>query len=289
MLDVVFYGVRGSTPCCCERTRGFGGNTSCVLVEIPDHDPILLDCGTGLRYLGQELASDPRRGGAPFRGTALVTHLHWDHVQGLPFFVPLLREGAALTLVGPEQEGASLADELRSFIRPPLFPVTLDDLPGEVTIREQSTGSFQLGSATVTIGMVPHSGNTNGYRIDVGDASVAYIPDHQQPELDSTAVADSVLELCAGVDLLIHDAQYDDDEFGMKSDWGHSTARYALEVARQAGAKRLVLFHHDPSHDDEWIDESRSRTNEQGARSPGGAIEVLAASEGMRLRSGGPV
>ncbi len=287
MLDVVFYGVRGSTPCCCERTRGFGGNTSCVLVEIPDHDPILLDCGTGLRYLGQELAADPRRGGAPFRGTALVTHLHWDHVQGLPFFVPMLREGAALTLVGPEQVGASLANELRSFIRPPLFPVNLDDLPGEVTIREQSSGSFQLGSATVTIGLVPHSGNTNGYRIDVGNASVAYIPDHQQPELDSTTVADSVLELCAGVDLLIHDAQYDDDEFGMKSDWGHSTAGYALEVARQSGAKRLVLFHHDPSHDDEWIDASRSRTSEQGGKSPGGAIEVLAASEGMRLRSGG--
>lgn len=277
MLDVIFYGVRGSTPCSCERTRGVGGNTSCVLVDIPDSDPIVLDCGTGLRYLGQALGISE----TPFRGTALVTHLHWDHVQGLPFFVPMLSEGAELTIVGPVQQGTTLMEELQSFIRPPLFPVSFDSFPGRFEVCEQSSGTFEIGSARVTIGSVPHSGPTNGYRIESGEGSVAYVPDHQQPELGSTDVADSVLALCDGVDLLIHDAQYDAAEFGAKSDWGHSTAAYALEVARQAGVKRLVLFHHDPTHDDRWIDASLEDT-----RRSGGSIEVITACEGLRLSSG---
>ncbi len=280
MLDVTFYGVRGSTPCSCDGTRGFGGNTSCVLIEAPDTEPIILDCGTGLRYLGCALDADS--GVQPFRGTALVTHLHWDHVQGLPFFLPILKPGSKMRMVGPKQEGSSLQVEVESFIRPPLFPVDLEVLPGALEFVEMSAGSFDLGQVTVSVGDVPHVGATNGYRIDLGDASVAYLSDHQQPA-SGQDVPESVLQLCRDVDILIHDAQYGDDEFEAKRTWGHSTARYAAEVAMQSGAKRLVLFHHDPLHDDVWVQGAVDRTQ----KLVGDGLEVIGAREGLTLRSDG--
>ncbi len=252
MLDVTFYGVRGSTPCSCDSTNGIGGNTSCVLVRGPEgDDPIVLDLGTGLRYLGNELAALPTE--QSFAGTALVTHLHWDHVQGIPFFVPLLRQNANLRLVGPQQPGSNLEAEISSFIRPPLFPVDLSVLPCEIDFVEMSSGSIAHGSSVISVAPIQHVGPTNGYRIDNGDASVVYIPDHQQPVDGSTDVPTDVVEFCRGADVLIHDAQYDDDEFATKSTWGHSTVRYAAAVAKAAGVRRLVLFHHDPSHGDAWI------------------------------------
>lgn len=283
MLEVTFYGVRGSTPCSCDATRGIGGNTSCVLVRVGDDDPIILDCGTGLRYLGQDLDTGPD--GAPFRGTALLTHLHWDHVQGLPFFLPILRDGSLLRVVGPVQEVGTLADEVKSFVRPPLFPVDLDVLPGTISFDELCGGSFDVGSATVTVGAVPHVGNTNGYRVEKGDASVAYLSDHQQPAGGSFDVPESVLELCADVDILVHDAQYDDDEFDAKSTWGHSTPAFAAEVAKRSGAKRLVLFHHDPNHGDDWVEAMHEKTQ----RLAGNSLEVILAREGLSLRSGAPM
>lgn len=279
MLDVTFYGVRGSTPCSCDGTRGFGGNTSCVLVQAPDGEPIILDCGTGLRYLGCALDTDS--GAQPFRGTALVTHLHWDHVQGLPFFLPILKSGSTLRMVGPKQEGSSLQAEVESFVRPPLFPVDLEVLPGMVEFVEMSAGSFDVGRATVSVGDVPHVGATNGYRIELDGASVAYLSDHQQPAA-GLEVPESVLELCRDVDILIHDAQYGDDEFEAKKTWGHSTPGYAAEVALRSGAQRLVLFHHDPLHDDDWVQASVEQTQQL----VGDRLEVIGAREGMILQSG---
>lgn len=277
MIEVVFYGVRGSVPCSGDSIRATGGNTSSVLVRVDDEDPILLDLGTGLRYLGHDLVATSS--GEPFRGTALVSHLHWDHIQGLPFFVPLLNDGAILDLYGPTQDGAmSLSEEIDSFLRPPLFPVSLAELPGEVNIIERRGGCFDVGSATVTAVEVTHVGRTLGFRIDAGGASVVYIPDHQQPGERATEVADDVLRLCAGADLLIHDAQYDAEEFTRKAAWGHSTVEYAAEVARQAGVKDLVLFHHDPSHDDAWVQAAQASVS---AASP--PFRVFSAVEGMRL------
>ena len=120
MLNVSFFGVRGSTPCPCDENRRYGGNTSCVQLDAPGHDPIVLDLGTGLRQLGQTLPAD-----GSFRGSALVTHMHWDHVQGLPFFAPILAPGAQLDIFGPPQEAGSLAEAFHQFVRPPFFPVTV--------------------------------------------------------------------------------------------------------------------------------------------------------------------
>ncbi len=285
MLEIEFFGVRGSTPCSCPTTVGVGGNTSCVSVRVDDEAPIVCDMGTGFRYLGSKL--DAQRvmmngSGVPFEGTALLTHLHWDHVQGLPFFTPLLQPGAHLSVIGPRQDdGKNLADEVAAFVQPPLFPVGLDDLPGSIEFREISDETFTIGSATVTAQSVSHCGPTNGYRIEAGGSSVVYIPDHQEPVADtsdrSEIVPESVREFCKDADVLIHDAQYDEAEFALRSTWGHSTVRYAAEVARQSGVAKLVLFHHDPTHGDEWV--ANAVVEAQAIAGPD--VEVIAATEGL--------
>ena len=131
MLNVSFFGVMGSTPCPCDENRRYGGNTSCVLLGAPGHDPIVLDLGTGLRQLGQALPTD-----GSFEGSALVTHLHWDHVQGLPFFGPILAPGARLDIYGPPQEAGSLEEAFRQFVRPPFFPVTVEELYGQIAFHD---------------------------------------------------------------------------------------------------------------------------------------------------------
>jgi ribonuclease BN (tRNA processing enzyme) len=247
-----------------------------VVVESDDHDPIVLDLGTGLRFFGLNRPFDE-----PFQGSALVTHLHWDHVQGLPFFSPLLAPGARLDLYAPAQEGVALEEAVRGFLSPPYFPVGIDDLPGEIVFHDTEPGEFKVDGALVSAAWVPHCGPTLGYRVTSGDVTVAYVSDHQQPGLGSTQVDPDVLDLGRGADVLIHDAQFDDLEFSMRSDWGHCTVDYAVEVAAQAGAHTLVLFHHDPSHTDVRVDELLAHARTLGARR--GITEVLAASEGLAL------
>lgn len=235
----------------------------------------MLDLGTGLRFWGETVDPD-----APFVGSALVTHIHWDHVQGLPFFTPVLRPGARLDVYGPPQpEHGSLADAFDEFMRPPFFPVTLSDLPGEIRFQETWDEDLELDGAKVKVRSVPHVGRTNGYRVEMGGASVAYLSDHQMPADGSHEVPDSVLELCDGVDLLIHDAQYTREEFPAKCTWGHCTPDYAVHVAEKAGVRTLALFHHDPSHNDADVDRMLSGARDLAQGTMIG--EVIAAHEGL--------
>lgn len=273
LLTVTFYGVRGSTPCPCTSTRRYGGNTACVVLERPGADPIVFDLGTGLREFGEVWPAD-----RPFKGTALVTHLHWDHVQGLPFFGPILREGSRIDVHGPVEDGVSLGAAFAQFMRPPFFPITVEDLAGDVRFHDAAPGEFDIDDAHVTVAEVPHIGTTLGYRVDVDGVSVAYISDHQQPAADSREVANSVVALCRDVDLLIHDAQYDAHSFAAKATWGHCTVDYAVAVAAASGAKRLALFHHDPAHDDATLDELRADAERAAAGTS--VVEVLLAAEG---------
>jgi phosphoribosyl 1,2-cyclic phosphodiesterase len=282
VLNVTFYGVRGSTPCCDERSVRYGGNTSCVLLQAPDQDPIILDLGTGLRYLGEAFT---RTATAPFKGTALVTHLHWDHVQGLPFFHPLHTPGAHLDIIGTGGE-RTLSEAFGEFMKPPYFPIRVGDLTGNVSFREVNDEQFMIGDALVTARSVPHVGATNGYRIESGGARVAYVSDHQQPCHDRRFVDDAVLELCDRADLLIHDAQYTEDEFVDRSHWGHCTIEYAIEVARQANVRALALFHHDPSHHDEFLDGVSADVSRRSAEV--GLGTVFTAYEGLRVTLGPP-
>lgn len=271
---MTFYGVRGSCPCPSDANRRYGGNTACVALTCPGEAPIVFDLGTGLREFGDTQPLD-----GTFCGTALLTHAHWDHVQGLPFFPPADREGATFRIYGPQPDEGSLRALFDGFMRPPYFPVTCSDLRGDITFHEAPPAQFCAGSAVVTARPVPHIGPTLGYRVDWHGASVVYVSDHQAPPgLDR--VAASVLELAAGADVLIHDAQYTGREFAEKAHWGHCTVDYAVRVAREAGAATLVLFHHDPSHSDECLDEIVCQA--RAAAGPG-APEILAAYEGLRL------
>ena len=274
-MHITFYGVRGSTPSPTEANRRYGGNTAAVVLERAGADPIMFDLGTGLRLWGLTQPLD-----GTFRATALVTHIHWDHIQGLPFFPPILRPGGKLEVFAPEQAEGPLDAVFNDFMRPPYFPVHYTQLRGEIRFHAVHDTDFEIGSAKIKVRPVPHVGPTVGYRVDWEGVSVAYVSDHQSP-LGCDTIADSVLELCDGADLLIHDAQYTDEEFAAKAHWGHCTVGYCVRVAKEAGARRLALFHHDPAHGDAFIDGLEREACGLAANS--GVDEVFAAREGLRL------
>jgi phosphoribosyl 1,2-cyclic phosphodiesterase len=278
-IDVSFHGVRGSTPCSCQTVQRYGGNTSCVSLEADGHDPIVFDLGTGLRPWGRSMTP-----GDPVTVHALVTHLHWDHVQGLPFFAPLQTNGTRLHVYGPGECGESMAETFGRFMAPPFFPIRSEDLPSTVRFHDAHHGEFDIDETRVMARPVPHCGTTNGYRVTRNGVSVAYVPDHQEPIGRPTHVDDAVLELCDGVDVLIHDAQFWPHELAQKPDWGHCTPDYALQVAAQAGVRELVLFHHDPGHSDEELDEMTERIGERAAQL--GVSSVVCATEGLKLSVG---
>lgn len=277
-MGVTFHGVRGSTPFAAATHTGFGGNTCCVVIDIPDDPPLVLDMGSGL--FGFALECD----NAPMHVNVLLTHLHWDHVAGLPFFGPVLCPGGSVDVYGPPDEGLTLEQAIRQLVQPPFFPVTIDDFAGTIAAHDLWNDDFVVGTAKVRARPVPHTSATSGYRIEVGGTSVVYIPDHQQPIDDASKVADSVLELCDGADVLIHDGQYPPELFAQRAHWGHSTPAYALEVARQAGVSSVVLFSHDPMHTDAQLEQIEADAQRLGAEL--GLDSVISAREGMRLELG---
>jgi phosphoribosyl 1,2-cyclic phosphodiesterase len=277
-MKVTFHGVRGSFPCVTPSNRRYGGNTAAVSLEVAGEPLLLLDLGTGLPLLDGAAGRADQGGG--FEATALLTHLHFDHVQGLPFFPPVLEAGTVLDVYGPHQPGGSLRQAVAGLIGPPYFPVPLDELPADLRFHEVLDETFEVGRAVVTVRPVPHLGPTVGYRVQWDGATLAYVSDHQAP-LDLDQVDDAVLELCDGVDLLIHEAQYTPEEFREKPDWGHCTVDYAVLVAQKAGARRLCLFHHDPWRSDDDLDALVAAAGRECVGTS--VVEVTAAAEGSTL------
>ena len=278
-MRITYFGVRGSCPTSSDQQCRYGGNTSCVLVEVDGEPPLILDMGTGLRALGHHLNGQLAADGRSLRGNALLTHLHYDHVLGTPFFPPMRDPDALLEIYGPAQADASLQVTMAGMVRPPFFPINMSDFSGELRYHDLGPDDeFSLGAVKVRVRTIPHIGNTLGFRVEADGVSVAYLPDHQAP-VDRTTVAEPVLDLCRDVDLLIHDAQYTDDEFAELSDWGHSTPTYAVLVATEAGARRLHMFHHDPGHTDGQIDTMLEAA--RGIAGATGTVRVDAAEEGM--------
>ena len=271
-FKVRFWGVRGSIATPGPETAEVGGNTSCVEIECGD-ERLVLDAGTGLRGLGDELA---RRGDA--RASLLLSHLHWDHIQGLPFFVPLYLPSTELAVYGPGWGEGGLAGALGRQMSAPGFPVELADVPARLSLRELRHGSrFDIGNVAVTSARLSHPGGVLGYRIELGGRSLVYATDTEHYDCIDPALA----ALSRGADLLIYDAQYTPEEYRgvtgpAKVGWGHSTFEAGIALARHADVKNLVLFHHDPRRSDDDLARLERRARALDPR-------VVAAREGAVL------
>jgi phosphoribosyl 1,2-cyclic phosphodiesterase len=246
------WGARGSVPAPGPETMRYGGNTSCVEVSLSDGSCLILDAGTGIRNLGLVLPRIDR----PIH--ILLTHLHLDHVQGLMFFAPAFRPESEIIIWGPASPEASLYDRIARYISAPLAPVEIRELPSLVSFREAEPLEWNIGPARIRAESVNHRGPTLGYRIEDGDASLCYIPDHEPGlgsplgECDDDWI--SGFDLAKGASMLIHDCQYTDEEYPNHLGWGHSPLSDALGFGHRVGAERLLLFHHDPLHSDDFLD-----------------------------------
>lgn len=280
-MKVRLWGTRGSLAAPGAETARYGGNTSCVEVRGRRGSVLVLDAGTGIRRLGAELPRDMSR------VDVLLTHLHMDHIQGLGFFAPLYMPSVEVHLWGPPSTAEDLRARLMRYLSPPLFPVHLRDLPCRLKVGAVPRGGFQAGEFEITADLVCHPGPTVGYRIESTDGVVTYMPDHE-PTLGAVNFPNdrewtSGLDLAAGVDLLIHDGQYSEEEYEQRVGWGHSSVVQALRFAGLAEVKHLVTFHHDPAHDDWEIDQlTASAIEEVGPQftvTPGTEGSVFAIGE----------
>jgi phosphoribosyl 1,2-cyclic phosphodiesterase len=251
-MKLKIWGARGSVPAPGPEMNRYGGNTSCVELTLSDGSTLILDAGTGIRGLGVDIAvSMPKV-------SICLTHLHLDHIQGLMFFPPCFQEQSEITIWGPSSPEASLEERIARYISAPLSPVEVRELPCDVSFRDCPASEWEVGPATIRAEAVTHRGPTLGYRITDGDTTLAYIPDHE-PGLGAPLEAlepdwISGYELARGVDLLIHDCQYTDEEYPGHVGWGHSRITDTLTFARRVEAKRVLLFHHDPLHNDAFLD-----------------------------------
>jgi phosphoribosyl 1,2-cyclic phosphodiesterase len=281
-VKVKLWGTRGSIPSPGPETIRYGGNTSCVGVTLSDGSLLALDAGTGIRNLGLSLPDEP-----PSRLHILLTHLHLDHIQGLVFFAPAFRPQTEIVIWGPASPEASLRDRIARYISAPLSPVEVKELPCDVSFRHTPESEWEIGPARIRAASVAHRGPTLGYRIDDGEDSLAYIPDHE-PALgaDLDALEDdwiSGFALARDADLLIHDGQYADAEYPDHLGWGHSSLSHALSFARRTRARRTVLFHHDPMHSDERLARLAVEARERWVEGGGDPAAIELGVEGAEL------
>jgi len=271
-MRIKFWGVRGSIASPGPETAGVGGNTSAVEVECGS-TRLILDAGTGVRKLGDALLAK-----GPVDATFLLSHLHWDHIQGLPFFVPAYLPSSRIQIVGAANGVMSLREALAHQMTAPVFPVRLDELSAELCLREVKAGDvLEIGEAQVRVGKLNHPGGCLAYRIEHEGRSVVYATDTEH----YACVDPALRALAAGADVLIYDSQYTPEEYRgeggrSKVGWGHSTYVAGAELARAAGVGQYVLFHHDPQRSDTAVAEIERRASELFSNS-------VAAREGMEI------
>jgi phosphoribosyl 1,2-cyclic phosphodiesterase/DNA-binding NarL/FixJ family response regulator len=297
-VRVKFWGVRGSLPTPGPATAYYGGNTACVEVQA-DGERIILDAGTGIRPLGLEWMA--RYPDEPLAVTVLITHTHWDHIQGFPFFIPAYNPRNRIRILGYEGARKGLEQTLASQMESPYFPISMQEMPGHISIQELKPLEFTIGPIKVQAQFVNHPGICVGYRLKTSAGSIAFIPDNEpflrlksqtgimtekeaEAQLEYARSQDQKLvEFLRDVDILILDAQYDEQEYLKHVGWGHSCTDDAVNFALQAGVKQLFLFHHDPGHDDTRIAQMASH-GRQIATAAGGKLKVEAAREGVEVQ-----
>ena len=280
-MKVTLWGTRGSLASPGQETIRFGGNTSCVSVEGAEGTQIVLDAGTGIRRLGRSLPQDLKR------VYILLTHLHMDHVQGLPFFAPLRQAGVEVHIWGPASTTLNLRSRLLRYLSPPLFPISVRDILSDLHFHELSFDTIEVGEFNVKAQLVLHPNPTVGFRIYDSQSTMTYLPDHE-PALCASAFPRSKdwtsgCELAEGADLLIHDAQYSPDEYEERVGFGHSSIAQAVDFAGLAGVHQLVPFHHDPSHSDVMLDSMIEDVISE--KQP--EFEVTPGMEGIEINLGG--
>ena len=304
---VTFWGVRGSIPTPGPTTVHYGGNTSCVEVRA-DGQIIILDAGTGLRLLGRQLVAE--FDAKPLDLTLLLTHTHWDHIQGLPFFAPLYQTGNHLYVYARRRDDVHLRTVFTSQTGDPYFPTSIEEAKAKISFRELADSArFEIGDVKVVCTRLNHPYVATAYRLSVDGASVAYVSDtapfsdilfenefiarppmafRPLPEVDRAklrVMRDGVVRLCEGADLVIYDTMFTPQDYQKFPHYGHSRPRDAIDVCREAGAARLILFHHAPERSDAEVDAilADARIDAQRLR---GAFTLDAAYEGMELELG---
>ncbi|HWO90097.1 MAG TPA: MBL fold metallo-hydrolase [Gemmatimonadales bacterium] len=281
-VSVTFWGTRGTIPTPGPQTARYGGNTACVEVTDSRGNLVILDAGTGIRSLGRKLA-----GNGELSADIFLSHAHWDHIQGLPYFAPLFRKGNHIRVWGPKQGDVEMETVLRQLMQPVTFPVPLDALAAKLEIEHVNdepvkTPGFAVGSMRVR-----HPAVTVGYKLRwQPDRTLVYVTDNELGPAGKYDVGPNwraeFLEFIGECELLVHDAMYTPEELPSHAGWGHSTYEEAVQLAHEAGARRLALFHHEPEHGDREMDRVVDRAR-QYATKLGGRLEVFAASEGMTL------
>jgi len=272
-MRIRFWGTRGSIPTPGQRTVRYGGNTACVEVRADDDALLVLDAGTGLRELGLSL-----NGAGPMSLDLLLSHLHWDHIQGIPFFRPAYDPMTRIRIHGPAQQ-RPLRDMLGIGMDDPFFPVNLDGMPAQLEINDLESGAeVRLSPFRVRAARVLHPAPCLAYRIEADGRALVYATDTEDP---FSGRENPVIGLAKDADTLIHDAQYLERDF--KPSWGHSTIDTAIDVALRAGVRRLVLYHHDPDRPDDALDLIGVEAQERAHASDPG-LEVVVAKEGLELR-----
>ncbi len=258
-ITVQFRGVRGSIPASAPENMRYGGNTSCVEIRYADQ-LLILDAGSGIRVLGDELLQNAQ--GNPIEATLLLSHSHWDHIQGLPFFAPGYSTDNRITIFGECGRAEQLQRALDAQMAPEHFPVRLQQMRALQPVRELSRETTKLGNLLVRTVRLNHPGGCTGFRIESAAGHLAYLPDHEPYRIhgrpsdrNPESAQRELIEFLRGVDLLILDTQYTAREYANRIGWGHGCLPDSVDLAIEAGARRLLFFHHDPSHNDRQLDE----------------------------------
>ena len=288
-MRIRFWGTRGSIPKPGPGTVRYGGNTSCVELRTAAGAVIVLDCGTGAHALGQALLAEVD---GPRRGHILISHTHWDHIQGLPFLAPLFVCGYEWDIYGPRGLGPSIRETLAGQMQYTYFPIAIEQFAAKVRYHDLVEGRFEVDDARIQAHYMNHPALTLGYRIEADGATVVYATDHE-PHSPALARAERTPQsaderryaaFVAAADLLIHDAQYSMPEYEQHLGWGHSPAEFAVDVAAAGQVRRLALFHHDPLRDDAGVDALVERARRHAA---GSGVDVFGAAEGMVIELAG--